>query len=124
MRRARAASFSSVSDFREEGNGYFHFLLPPGTYTLRAEPIDTQFTGGIGRGAAFRRLNGASFQPPLYSIGGSEPSQANPLAPTITPSGPDGDRHSSADDHHHRGLRGHGDVQIERHWPPSAATAE
>jgi len=80
--------FSSVSDFREEGNGYFHFLLPPGTYTLRAEPIDTQFTGGSGVGPHSGDWNGASFQPPLYSIGGSEPSQANPLAPTITPSGP------------------------------------
>ena len=42
--------FSVVSDFLTQGNGYFRLLLPAGTYTLNAESIAVNFSGGSGVG--------------------------------------------------------------------------
>jgi len=59
--------FSVVSDYLQQGTGYFKLLLTPGAYTLHAEAIDTGFTGGSGVGPYSNDLTDASFQPPLYS---------------------------------------------------------
>ena len=64
--------YSVVSDYLMQGNGYFKLSLPAGTYTLHAEAIDSQFTGGSGVGPYSDTYpTSASFQPPLYS--GSTP---------------------------------------------------
>jgi hypothetical protein len=42
--------YSVVSDFLTQGNGYFRLYLPAGTYTLNAESIATNFTGGSSVG--------------------------------------------------------------------------
>ena len=42
--------YSIVSDFLTQGNGYFRLYLPAGTYTLNAESIATNFTGGSSVG--------------------------------------------------------------------------
>lgn len=81
---AGSGVFSSVSDYLAQGNGYFQLLLPPGTYTLRAEAISREFTGGSGVGPYSESLSGASFQSPMYSgstpmaavtLGGGTPTQ-------------------------------------------------
>jgi hypothetical protein len=74
--------FSSVSDYREEGSGYFRFLLPPGTYNLRAEAIDPSFDGGSSVGPHSEDWTRPSFQPPLYAVGGT--SVAAPTGPMAT----------------------------------------
>jgi hypothetical protein len=61
--------FSIVSDYLEQGTGYFRLLLPPGTYTLRAEAIATEFTSGSSVGPYSETLGGLSFLAPLY-VGG------------------------------------------------------
>ena len=71
--------YSVVSDFLTQGNGYFRLLLPAGTYTLRAESIDSGFTGGSGVGPYANASNDVSFQPPhpiaLVALGGASPQQ-------------------------------------------------
>src|SRR5207253_5837962 len=67
-------NFSVVSDYLAQNNGYFRLYLPPGTYTLRAGAINTQFIGGSGVGPYSNSFSGASFQSPIYttpSVGGS-----------------------------------------------------
>jgi hypothetical protein len=56
--------YSVVSDFLTQGNGYFRFYLAPGTYTLNAESIASNFTGGSGVGPYSDTSSSASFQPP------------------------------------------------------------
>ncbi len=72
-------SYSVVSDFLTQGNGYFRLLLPAGTYTLRAESIDSGFTGGSGVGPYSNASNDVSFQPPHpiapVALGGASPQQ-------------------------------------------------
>ena len=76
--------YSIVSDYLMQNNGYFKLLLPTGTYTLHAEAIQTQFTGGSGVGPYSDTPSNISFQPPLYNggiamtpvtLGGSVPTQ-------------------------------------------------
>ena len=68
-------TFSIVSDYLTQGTGYFSLLLPPGTYTLHVEAIDSAFDGGSSVGPyADTYPSSASFQPPLYSSG-------TPMAP-------------------------------------------
>ena len=76
--------FSVVSDYLMQSTGYFRLLLPPGTYTLRAEAISTEFTGGSSVGPYSDSLSDPSFQTPLYSggvamapvtLGGGTPTQ-------------------------------------------------
>lgn len=62
--------YSVVSDYLMQGNGYFRLLLPAGTYTLRAEAIDSSFNGGSSVGPYSETYpTSVSFQPPLYSGG-------------------------------------------------------
>ncbi|CAN5367255.1 hypothetical protein BH11PSE11_BH11PSE11_38280 [soil metagenome] len=61
--------FSIVSDYLSQNNGYFKLLLPPGTYTLRAEAIHTNFTGGSSVGPYSELSTDPSFQAPLYVSG-------------------------------------------------------
>jgi hypothetical protein len=56
--------YSSVSDYLKQGTGYFRMLLPPGSYTLNAESIQTNFTGGSGVGPYSATPTSASFQAP------------------------------------------------------------
>jgi len=77
-------TFSIVSDYLGQGTGAFRVLLPPGTYTLHAEAIDSQFTGGSSVGPYSESVADSSFQPPLYvngtpmapvALGGATPTQ-------------------------------------------------
>ncbi|HVO88657.1 MAG TPA: matrixin family metalloprotease [Casimicrobiaceae bacterium] len=61
--------YSVVSDFLAQGSGYFHMWLPPGTYTLHAEAIHSNFYGGSSVGPYANTPGDLSFQPP------------NPIAP-------------------------------------------
>ena len=63
--------FSVVSDYLEQGTGYFSLLLPPGTYTLHVEAIHSSFNGGSSVGPYSDAPTDPSFQAPLYS--GSTP---------------------------------------------------
>ncbi len=59
-----AKVYSVVSDFLTQGNGYFRLYLPPGTYTLNAESIATNFTGGSSVGPYAGSAGDVSFQAP------------------------------------------------------------
>ena len=79
--------YSVVSDYLEQGNGFFKLLLPPGTYTLHAEAINTtdpgtgiSLTGGSGVGPYSSAITSASFQPPLYSVANGGGSPMTPVA--------------------------------------------
>jgi hypothetical protein len=62
--------YSIVSDYLKQNTGYFKLLLPPGTYTLHAEAIQTSFSGASSVGPYAKVYpTDASFQPPLY-VGG------------------------------------------------------
>ncbi|MGE5096466.1 MAG: matrixin family metalloprotease [Betaproteobacteria bacterium] len=62
--------FSSVSDYLMQNNGAFRMLLPPGSYTLHAEAIASDFNGGSSVGPyADTYPSDTSFQPPLYVNG-------------------------------------------------------
>jgi hypothetical protein len=62
--------YSSVSDYLVQNNGAFQMLLPPGTYTLHAEAIDTQFDSGSSVGPYSDTYpTDPSFQAPMY-VGG------------------------------------------------------
>ena len=64
------AVFSIVSDYLQKGDGYFKMLLPPGTYTLHAEAVDSTFNGGSSVGPFSDTFpTDLSFQAPLY-VGG------------------------------------------------------
>jgi hypothetical protein len=61
---------SVVSDYMQQGNGYFSLLLAPGTYTLHAEAIASDFNGGSSVGPYSDSYpSSPSFQPPLYVNG-------------------------------------------------------
>ena len=68
--------YSSVSDYLGLNTGGFRMTLPPGTYTLRAEAIDAQFTGGSSVGPYSETSTDLSFQSPMY-VGGA------PIAPVV-----------------------------------------
>lgn len=62
--------FSGVSDYLVQGNGAFRMLLPPGTYTLHAEAIASDFEGGSSVGPHAESYPASlSFQSPLYVNG-------------------------------------------------------
>jgi len=63
-------TFSNVSDALGKGTGEFSLKLLPGTYTLHAQAIETQFTGGSGVGPYSFDLTDVSFQPPFYTSAG------------------------------------------------------
>jgi hypothetical protein len=77
--------YSSVSDYLTQGNGAFRMLLPPGTYTLHAEAISSDFDGGSSVGPHSDSYpQSPSFQAPLYvngtpmsakTLGNSSPTQ-------------------------------------------------
>ncbi len=61
--------YSIVSDYLAQGTGYFSLMLPTGTYTLHASPINTEFFGGSSVGPYSLEMTGASFQSPAKDIG-------------------------------------------------------
>jgi hypothetical protein len=62
--------YSMVSDYLQQGSGAFNLLLPPGTYTMRAEPIASDFNGGSSVGPYSETYPGdPSFQAPMYVNG-------------------------------------------------------
>jgi hypothetical protein len=72
---ATSRVFSSVSDWLVQGSGAFRMLLPPGTYTLHAEAIASDFHGGSSVGPHSESYPASlSFQSPLYVNG-------SPMAP-------------------------------------------
>jgi hypothetical protein len=84
-----AGVFSNVSDYLSQNTGAFRLLLKPGTYALRAQAIDTDFTGGSSVGPFSEDTNQPSFQPPLYVGGVAMPiialgGNATPTQITIT----------------------------------------
>lgn len=76
--------YSIVSDYLMQNMGYFKLLLPPGSYTLHAEVIQSEFSGGSSVGPYSDTSSDLSFQPPLYNngvamapvtLGGNTPTQ-------------------------------------------------
>lgn len=62
--------FSVVSDYLMQDNGFFRMLLPPGTYTLHAEAIASDFEQGSSVGPYSDAYpTSLSFQAPLYVNG-------------------------------------------------------
>ena len=57
-------TFSVVSDYLTQNNGFYKMLLPAGSYTLHANSINPLFNGGSGVGPYTYDLNDISFQPP------------------------------------------------------------
>ncbi len=85
--------FSVVSDYLIQNTGYFKLLLPPGSYTLHAEVIQTEFTASSSIGPYSDTSADLSFQPPLYNngvaiapvvFGGSTPTQLVIAAGCVT----------------------------------------
>jgi len=56
--------YSKVSDYLKQKNGYFQLLLPPGQYSLHAESIQSNFTGGSRVGPYANSSSASSFQAP------------------------------------------------------------
>jgi hypothetical protein len=69
--------YSVVSDFLLQGSGYFRLYLRPGTYTLHAESIRSNFTGGSGVGPYAYNSTDISFKAPHpitpVALGGGTP---------------------------------------------------
>ena len=61
--------FSVVSDYLDQGTGYFKLILPAGAYNLHAQAVKTSFTGASGVGPHATNSADFSFQAPLY-VGG------------------------------------------------------
>jgi len=61
--------YSIVSDYLAQGTGYFSLMLPAGTYTLHASPINSEFFGGSSVGPYSLEMTDASFQAPAKDIG-------------------------------------------------------
>jgi predicted Zn-dependent protease with MMP-like domain len=57
-------TFSVVSDYLRQNNGFYKMLLPAGNYTLHANSINPLFNGGSGVGPYTYDQNDISFQPP------------------------------------------------------------
>jgi len=57
-------TFSVVSDYLTQSNGFYKMLLPAGSYTLHANSINPLFNGGSGVGPYTYNLNDVSFQSP------------------------------------------------------------
>ncbi len=56
--------YSKVSDYLKQKNGYFQFLLPTGQYSLHAESIQSNFSGGSRVGPYANSSSASSFQAP------------------------------------------------------------
>ena len=69
--------YSVVSDYLKQNTGFFRILLPAGTYTLRAEAVQTAYVGASSVGPYALALTDPSFQPPMYPSG----SGGAPMAP-------------------------------------------
>ncbi len=57
-------TFSIVSDYLKQGNGYYKMLLPAGSYTLHANSINPLFNGGSGVGPYSLSITDISFISP------------------------------------------------------------
>ncbi|MBL8522191.1 MAG: matrixin family metalloprotease [Betaproteobacteria bacterium] len=69
--------YSVVSDYLKQNTGFFRILLPAGTYTLRAEAVQTAYVGASSVGPYAFALTDPSFQPPMYPSG----SGGAPISP-------------------------------------------
>ena len=63
------AVYSVVSDYLKQGTGFFSLMLPPGTYTMHANSINTEFYAGSSVGPYASGPFDLSFQPPASTIG-------------------------------------------------------
>lgn len=77
--------YSVVSDYLKQNTGFFRLLLPAGTYTLRAEAIQTNFFGASSVGQYAGTTADASFQPPLYPSGVASAPMATVTLGNATP---------------------------------------
>lgn len=57
-------TYSIVSDYLKQGNGYYKLYLPAGTYTLHANSINPEFNGGSSVGPYASDILDISFQSP------------------------------------------------------------
>lgn len=69
--------YSVISDYLKQGTGFFSIYLPPGSYTLHANSLNTDFTAGSSVGPYAFELSDASFLAPnpitAVSFEGSTP---------------------------------------------------
>jgi len=75
--------YSCVSDYLLNGDGAFSILVPPGTYTMHAEPIQSGFTGGSSVGPHSETSGDASFVNPITPVDFEE-SGSTPFEFTVT----------------------------------------
>ena len=61
--------YSVVSDYLRQGTGFFALMLPPGSYTLHANSINSEFYGGSSVGPYAWTPTDFSFLPPASTIG-------------------------------------------------------
>lgn len=61
---ATGVSYSIISDYLTQRNGFYKMLLPAGNYTLHANSINPLFNGGSGVGPYTYDLSDISFQSP------------------------------------------------------------
>jgi hypothetical protein len=74
---------SIVSDYLQQCTGFFALMLPPGKYTLHANSINTEFTGGSSVGPYASNLSDLSFQSPASDIGSDLAFNAKGEVPAI-----------------------------------------
>ena len=74
---------SIVSDYLQQCTGFFALMLPPGIYTLHANSINTEFTGGSSVGPYASNLSDLSFQSPASDIGSDLAFNAEGEVPAI-----------------------------------------
>ncbi len=111
-------AISTVSDYTREGNGFYRVVVPPGSYTLHANSINSLFFEGSGIGPYSAAPDDISFAPPhpieAVDFQGSTPGNASVIVveagkvqqvnfaldgsvPATTPSGAASPSGSSAD---------------------------
>lgn len=61
---ATGDTYSIVSDYLKQGNGFYRLHIPAGSYTLHANSINTAFTGGSSVGPYSDSSSDASFTAP------------------------------------------------------------
>lgn len=88
--------YSTISDYYKNNNGDFTLLLPPGTYTVHAESIHSNFYASYRVGPYSQNPADISFQ---------SPHRLNPIAyGQPYPINHDDDDHKNEGDHHHSSI--------------------
>jgi hypothetical protein len=79
-------TYSMVSDYRKQGNGFFRMRLPAGNYTLHANSVNTEFFGGSGVGPYSLTPDDRSFTcpHPITAVTYLQADNVNPEVITIS----------------------------------------